>query len=152
LSAAQLLPEIRPSELIYVKEIMQRDVKTARPESTAKEVVEKMNRFNIGSIVILQKKRPVGIITERDVLQRVVENCIDPSICKAREIMTSPTQTATEDTPVNEIIKLMTSRRIKKVPILRNQTLVGIVTATDLLDKNPSLIQLRRRPRAWHGD
>jgi predicted transcriptional regulator len=54
------LSEIRPSELIYVKEIMQRDVKTARPESTAKEVVEKMNRFNIGSIVILQKKRTVA--------------------------------------------------------------------------------------------
>jgi CBS domain-containing protein len=138
--------------LIYVKEIMQRDVKTARSESTVKAVVAKMNRFNIGSIVIVQNRRPVGIITERDVLQRVVENCIDPSICKAREVMTSPIVTATEDTSVDDIIRLMTSRRIKKVPIVRNQTLLGIVTATDLLDKNPSLIRLRRRPRAEHGD
>lgn len=147
LVTAEALSEIRPSELIYVKEIMTRDVKTARPDSTVKEVVEKMNRFNIGSIVIVQKKRPIGIITERDVLRRVVEHCIDPGICKAKEVMTRPVITTTEDVSLAEVMKLMTSRRIKKAPVLRNETLVGIVTATDLLDKNPMLIRLRSTPK-----
>jgi CBS domain-containing protein len=138
------------SELIFVKEIMQKDVKTARPDSTVKEVVEKMNRFNIGSIVIVQERRPVGIITERDVLRRVVEHCIDPGICKAKEVMTIPIVTATEDASLDEVMKLMTSRRIKKVPVLRNETLVGIVTATDLLDKNPALSQ-QGRPASQHA-
>lgn len=146
------LSEITASELISVKEIMQRDVKTDRPNSTVKQVVEKMNRFNIGSIVIVQNMKPIGIITERDVLQRVVEHCIDPSICRAREVMTTPIVTATEDMSLDAVIKLMTSRRIKKIPILRNQVLVGIVTATDLLDKSPELIELRRRTAAVHAD
>jgi CBS domain-containing protein len=145
-----MLAEVQMSELIFVKEIMQKDVKTARPDSTVKEVVEKMNRFNIGSIVIVQERRPVGIITERDVLRRVVEHCIDPGICKAKEVMTIPIVTATEDASLDEVMKLMTSRRIKKVPVLRNETLVGIVTATDLLDKNPALSQ-QGRPAAQHA-
>ena len=152
MNTTETLSEIQPLELTYVKEIMQMDVKTARPDPTVKEVVEKMNHFNIGSIVIVEKMRSVDIITERDVLQRVGEDCIDPSICKAKEVMTTPIVNATEDMPVGDAINLMKSRRIKKIPALRKQSLVGIVTTTDLLDKSPALLRLRRRPRAGHGD
>jgi CBS domain-containing protein len=99
------------------KEIMQTDVKTARPCTSEKRGLEKMNRFNVGSIVIVGNRMPVGIITERDVLQRVVEHCIDPRLCKAKDVMTS-----------------------------------RIVTATDLLDKSPVLVWLRRRPMVGHAD
>jgi CBS domain-containing protein len=128
-----------------VKEIMQRNVKTAHPDSTVKEVVEKMNRFNIGSIVIVQGERPIGIITERDVLQKVVEHCLDPSLCKAKEIMTTPILTAGEDMSLDDAAKFMASRKIKKIPIVRNQTLVGIVTATDMMEKNPTIVHVLGR-------
>jgi len=124
---------------------MQRNVKTAHPDSTVKEVVEKMNRFNIGSIVIVQGERPIGIITERDVLQKVVEHCLDPSLCKAKEIMTTPILTAGEDMSLDDAAKFMASRKIKKIPIVRNQTLVGIVTATDMMEKNPTIVHVLGR-------
>ena len=134
--------EGRASELVYVKEIMHSDVKTARPDSSVKEVVEKMNRFDIGSIVIVQKRRPIGVITERDILRRVVEHCLDPSICKAKEIMTTPIVTAEENLSVEEAARLMATRKIKRIPIVRNKELVGIVTATDLIKSCPTLVSV----------
>jgi CBS domain-containing protein len=128
--------------LVFVKEIMRPDVKTARPDSAVSEVVEKMNRFDIGSIVIVQEKRPIGIITERDILRRVVEHCLDPRICKAKEIMTSPIVTLEEDSSASDAMKLMADRQIKRLPVVRNQELVGIITATDLIRNSPMLAKV----------
>ena len=132
----------RASEVVFVKELMRSDVKTARPDSSVREVVAKMNRFDIGSIVIVQERRPIGIITERDILRKVVEHCLDPSICKAKEIMTTPIITGEEDLSVEEAARLMATRKIKRIPIVRNKELVGIITATDLIQNNPMLVEL----------
>ena len=133
--------EIRASQMVYVKEIMRSDVKTARPDSSVREVVEKMNRFDIGSIIVIQERRPVGIITERDILRKVVEHCLDPSICKAKDIMTTPTVTAKNDLSIEEAASLMARHKIKRIPILRESELVGIITATDLIENKPLLVE-----------
>ena len=127
--------------MVYVKEIMRSDVKTARPDSSVREVVEKMNRFDIGSIIVVQNGRPVGIITERDILRKVVEQCLDPTICKAKDIMMTPTVTAKEDLSIEEAADLMARHKIKRIPILRESELVGIITASDLMENNPLLVE-----------
>jgi len=134
------LAQIRTSQMVYVKEIMRSDVKTARPDSNVREVVEKMNRFGIGSIIVVQDGRPVGIITERDILRKVVEHCLDPSICKAKDIMTTPAVTAREDPSIEEAASLMARHKIRRIPILRESELVGIITATDMIENNPLLV------------
>jgi len=110
------MAEGRLSELVFAREIMRSDVKTARPDSTVSEVVEKMNRFGIGSIIVVQERRPVGIITERDILQKVVEHCLNPNLCKAKDIMTSPIVILEENSSASDAMKLMADRRIKKLP------------------------------------
>jgi len=132
---------VRSSEMMYVKEIMRSDVKTARPDSSVREVVEKMNRFGIGSIIVVQERRPVGIITERDILQKVVEHCLDPNLCKAKDIMTTPAITAKEELTADEAANLMATHKFRRIPIVRDNELVGIITATDLIEKNPLLVQ-----------
>jgi CBS domain-containing protein len=107
-----------------------------------REVVEKMDQFDIGSIIIVQERRPIGIITERDVLRRVVEHCLVPSICKAKDVMTTPIVTAEENLSVEEAARMMATRKIKRIPIVRKDELVGIVTLTDLLVNSPALIHL----------
>ena len=136
-----MLSGVKPSEMMYVKEIMRSDVKTARPDSTVSEVVEKMNRFDIGSIIVVQERRPVGIITERDILRKVVEHCLDPSICKAKDIMTTPAITAKEDLSIEEAASLMARHKFRRIPIVRGNELVGIITAKDLIEKNPLLVE-----------
>ena len=105
------------------------------------EVVEDMNRFGIGSIIVVQGRRPVGIITEGDVLRKCVERCLDPSICKAKDIMTSPTVTAEEELSLEEAASLMVTHRIRRIPIVCGTELVGIITATDLIENQPSLVE-----------
>ena len=87
--------------------------------------------------MLVDKMRPIGSITERDVLRRVVEHYIDSITCKANQVMT-PIVTTTKDTSVDEDVKLMTTRKVRKVAVLCNQTTVGIVTTTDLLNKDPA--------------
>jgi CBS domain-containing protein len=76
--------------VLLVRDFMSRDVKTVRTDATVKEAVGKMNKFRIGSIIVMEGKRPVGIITERDILERIVEPCMEPTAIKAKEIMSSP--------------------------------------------------------------
>lgn len=133
--------EIRPSDIAYVKELMRSDVKTARPDSSVLEVVEDMNRYNVGSIVVVQGRRPVGIVTEEDVLRKCVERCLDPTRCKAKDIMTTPTVTAKEDASLEEVTSLMVTHRIRRIPVVRGAELVGIITATDLIENKPLLVQ-----------
>jgi len=61
--------------IVLVRDIMSKDVRVVRLDSSVKEVVATMNKFDIGSIIVVQGDRPVGIITERDILRRVVEPC-----------------------------------------------------------------------------
>jgi CBS domain-containing protein len=76
--------------IVLVRDVMSKNVRVVRPDSSAKEVVATMNKFDIGSVVVVQGERPVGIITERDILKRIVEPCLAPETLTARQIMTSP--------------------------------------------------------------
>ena len=78
--------------ILLVRDAMTTNVKTVTPDSSLVEVIQKMNKFEIGSVVVVQRKRPVGIITERDILRKIIEPWVDPTIVKAKEIMSSPTR------------------------------------------------------------
>lgn len=126
--------------VILVRDVMTTAVKTARPDSSILEVVKKMNKFDIGSIVIVQGDRPVGIITERDVLRKIVEPCLDPMAVSVKEVMSTPLITVDEAVGVEEAARLMARRRVKRLPVIQEGRLVGIVTTTDLVRGVPSLM------------
>lgn len=134
---------------MLVRDIMSRAVKTVRPSSTVKEAVEKMNKFGIGSVVVVEGDRPLGIITERDILRRVVEGGMEPSVAKAKDVMSAPLITIPEGATAEEAARLMGERGIKKLPVVSGGRLVGIVTSTDLIRHTPefcSLMRLQPRP------
>ena len=95
--------------IMLVRDAMSKDVKVVRLDSSAKEVVATMNKFNIGSIIVVQAARQVGIITERDILRRVAEPCLAPEALTAKQIMTSPVITINETASIDEAAKLMAS-------------------------------------------
>ena len=104
--------------IVLVKDVMNKDVQVERADSSIREVVIKMNKFDIGSLIITQEKRPVGIITERDILRRIIQVGIDVNVTKAREIMTSPVTTINEDASIEEAAKLMAQKKIKRLPVV----------------------------------
>jgi len=122
---------------------MTKDVRVVRPDTNVKEVVAVMNKFDIGSIIVVQGDRPVGIITERDILRRIVEPCLAPETLTARQVMTSPVVTIDENASINEAAKLMVKKRIKRLLVTRNNNeLVGIITFTDIVTKVPDLLNI----------
>jgi len=137
--------------IVLVRDVMSKDVKVVRPDSSVKEVVATMNKFDIGSIVVVQGGRPVGIITERDILRRTVEPCLAPETLTARQVMSSPVLTINETASIDEAAKLMAKKNVKKLPVMDNQKLVGIVTFTDIVIKVPTMLSiLEELVRPYH--
>ena len=128
--------------IVLVRDVMSKDIRVVRPDTSVKEVVATMNKFDIGSIVVVQGDRPVGIITERDILRRLVEPCLAPETLTARQIMTSPVLTISETANIEETAKLMARKRVKKLPVINNGKLVGMITYTDIVAKVPTLLSI----------
>ena len=130
------------SGILLVREVMTTNVKTVRPFSTVKDVVQKMNKFGIGSVVVVEEDRPVGIITERDIMRSIAEQFFDPSVVKVKDIMSTQLVTISADVSVEEAARLMATRKIKKLPVVENEKLVGIVTSMDVMRANPKIVGL----------
>jgi CBS domain-containing protein len=128
--------------IVLVRDVMSKDVKVVRPDTTIKEVVATMNKFSIGSIIVVQGDRPVGIITERDILRRLVEPCLAPEALTARQIMTSPVFTISETANIQETAKLMARKNVKRLPVTDDDKLVGMITYTDIVAEVPTLLSI----------
>ena len=130
------------SGLLLVRDAMVTNVKTVRVDDSVLDAVKKMNKFRIGSIIVVSGDRPVGIITERNILQRVVESGIDPMVIKAREIMSAPLITIESHVPLEEAARLMVRHGVKKLPVVDDGKLVGMITTSDLVRASPIQISI----------
>jgi CBS domain-containing protein len=118
--------------MIYVKDIMTRDVKTIHPKTSIKKAAEVMERYRIGSLVVIDKGRPVGIVTEGDI-SRAVARGIELAKHPVKEIMSGSLITINPEARVEEAARIMAERKVKKLPVVENDKLVGIVTQTDIV-------------------
>jgi len=130
------------SGILLVRDIMTRNVKTVRTDDSVLSVVRKMNKFRIGSLIVTNNGRPVGIITERDILEKIVEQRLDPEAVLARHIMSSPLVTIDPNTPVEDAARLMAEKQIKRLAVVEDDKLVGIVSSTDIMRASPTHISI----------
>ncbi|MFH0849232.1 MAG: CBS domain-containing protein [archaeon] len=128
--------------VVLVRDVMTSDVKTARPDDSLREIIQKMVKFHIGSIVVVQDSRPVGIVTERDVLVQLSQMAMDLNVTRAKDIMSSPVLTITDSQTVEEASRFMTQNSVKKLPVVRGEELIGIITSTDIMRSAPKLTDL----------
>lgn len=130
------------SGILLVRDIMTRNVKTVRTDDNVRGAVLKMNKFRIGSVIVTNNGRPVGIITERNILQRIVEPRLDPSVVRAKEIMSSPLITIAADDAVEEAAQIMARRQVKKLPVVEGERVVGIVSTSDIVRSSPTQLSI----------
>ena len=109
---------------------MTKDVVTIDPQKSVFEAAELMCERDIGDLVVCDGEKPVGIITERDFVRRVVAKKM-PLECKVSEIMSTPLWVVYADNSLNEAARKMVARKIRRLPVLEKNALVGIITATD---------------------
>lgn len=119
---------------------MMRNVKTVRTDDSVHAAVLKMNKFQIGSVIVTNNGRAVGIITERNILERIVEPRLDPGTIWAKDIMSSPLVTVGPNDAVEEAAKIMAQKRIKKLPVVDGDKIVGVVSTSDIVRANPTQI------------
>jgi CBS domain-containing protein len=125
------------SGIILVRDIMAKNVKTVRTDDSVHDAVVKMNKFDVGSVIVMNGNRPVGIITSKNILSRVVEPRLDAGIVRAREIMSSPVITIEPDSSVEDAAKLMAKKRIKKLAVMDKEKLLGVLSTSDIVRANP---------------
>jgi CBS domain-containing protein len=123
-----------------LSKIMIEDVVTIKPNATVRQAAELMNLHEIGCLLVLDQEKPVGIITERDILKRAVCKCKASQKTKVRDLMSKPLITTSPQMHAGEAAKLMFERNIKKLPVVEGGRLVGLVTITDLL-RSPGVIE-----------
>ena len=110
-----------------------REVISVPPSTTVQEAAHLMNQRSIGGVVVMEAGRLVGIFTERDILRRVVAEERDPASTQVGELMTRVVVTCGLDTSIEECGSIMTSRRIRHMPVLGPDGLCGVITSGDVL-------------------
>ncbi len=129
--------------LILVRDVMTKEPRVVRRDTNVQEVVATMNKFDISSIIVVEEKRPIGIVTHKDIISKLVQARIPPDAVTAREVMTSPLVTIGEDSSIDEAARLMSKKHIKKLVVTRNNNeLAGIITSSDLVREAPKTTEL----------
>jgi len=121
-----------------IREILQKkghEVVTVSPDHSVMEAVRMLVRHNIGGLVVMQGDRPAGIITERDVLRLTAEASPSLESVKVGAVMTRELITAGPDDDLHQSMGVMTERRVRHLPVLEEERLVGIVSIGDLVNE-----------------
>jgi len=131
---------------------MTRPVVTINPSQTAYDAARIMSRENKSGLVIVEKDKPVGVITERDLVNRVIVAKLDPTTVKVGEVMSQPPITISSHLFIEDAAKVMAEKKVKRLPVVENDRLVGIITVVDLthcIDRlehiRPSILRTYKR-------
>ncbi len=125
-------------KLRHVNDIMSQNVVTTTPSITMDEAAKTMGERRIGSLVVLRDSKPVGIVTERDLLSHVLAVGLDPRTVRVERVMSSPLISINPSATIKEAAQKMMKTK-GKLPVFETGQLVGIVTASDLLKSMPKV-------------
>ncbi len=118
---------------LQVKDVMVKNLITVEAEDTVKKAAELMDKHDISCLVVIDYGNPVGIVTERDMLKKVVVERKDPGRTKVGNIMSAPLVTSHPQAEIRDAVRLMNERRIKKLPVIEDGNLIGLVSLTDVM-------------------
>ena len=127
---------------LQMRDVMVEKIITTTKEATIEDAVNLMNKHEIGCLVAVENGKPVGIITERDLLKRVLAKSKEIRNMKVSEIMSTPIISVDPAMEIEEATKLMLQKKIKKLPTVEKGNLLGLVTLTDILRIHPQLIKM----------
>jgi CBS domain-containing protein len=115
-----------------VRDIMTKNVVTIASDKTALDAAKLMAEKGISSLIVVKNGNPEGIITERDFIKKICVKELQVAQIKIINIMSKIQTIAEPDTPIEVAVQRMVNRRIRRLPILQDGRVVGIITVTDL--------------------
>ena len=119
---------------ITVKDIMTKSVISVDSTITVNEAAKMMEDAKVGAVIVMENNTPVGIVTDRDFAVKIVAHAYQITT-PVKQIMSSPLIATSSDETVLMVADLMHTRKIRKLPVIDNDQVVGIITSTDLVNQ-----------------
>lgn len=127
---------------MLVSEIMSKDVVTVENDKSVFEACNIYKHRGVGSLVVMKEGLVVGILTERDIIERVIVDKKDPKDTKVEDIMTKDIKTIHASARLEKAVEIMKENKIKKLPVILNNNIFGIITITDIANVLPNFSKL----------
>ena len=115
-----------------VKDVMTKNVTFVNPTTTISETAQLMQMHNVGAIPVCDQSGLLGMITDRDIVIRTVAHGKSPQQTQVKDVMTSSVTTVTPDMDMDDVAKRMACSQIRRLPVIENNTIVGIVSLGDI--------------------
>jgi len=122
---------------MFVSEIMIKDVVSIQSDDTVMDACKTYKDKGVGCLVVMKKNLVVGIVTERDIIERVIVDQKNPKKAKVEEIMSKNIKTIHASATIEKAADIMKKNHIKKLPVILNNEIVGIITVTDIANVLP---------------
>jgi CBS domain-containing protein len=137
------MSEIGLRTKMLVKDVMSSPVVTSDEDDNSNNIAATMDKDDLGCVIVTNKTgKPIGIITERDLVIRVIARNLKPDTIKAKEIMTTPLVTIEPDATISDAARRMNRLDIRRLGVFYKGNLVGIISSKDLLGVMPELIEI----------
>ncbi|MGA3191018.1 MAG: CBS domain-containing protein [Candidatus Bathyarchaeia archaeon] len=147
------MAEIGLRSKMLVKDIMSSPAVTVDENAPANKVAGLMAKHEYGCILVTTKQaKPMGIITERDLVVRVLAKNAKPDTVRAKSVMTSPLMTIESDATINDAARLMSKLNIRRLGVMYKGQLVGIVSSKDVLAVMPELLETIQEKAMLEGE
>jgi CBS domain-containing protein len=115
-----------------INEVMTRDVSACEPNATVAEAAKVMAREDVGPVPIVEDGRLIGILTDRDIVVRVVAEGRDPNATTVNEIASTELVTVSPDDNLDDALNLLAEHQVRRLPVVEGDRLVGIVAQADI--------------------
>ncbi len=136
-------------EEINVGDAMTRGVICVDAEDTVQEAAEVMKKNDISSVIVTKKGDGIGIVTERDIICKVVAESKNPRDMMVKDVMTSPLITIKPDTEIDEAARIMRDRNIRRLVVAEGDKIIGVISEFDIVKMEPALHTLIREQYTW---
>ncbi len=137
------MAEIGLRSKMLVRDVMSSPVIAMGEDAPANRVAELMDKHNLGCIIVTNKEgKPLGIITERDLVVRVLAKNAKPDTLKANEVMTSPLITIEPDATISDAARKMSKLDIRRLGVIYKKQITGLLSSKDILGVMPELIEI----------
>jgi len=147
------MSEIGLRTKMLVRDVMSSPVVTMDEDETANKAAENMDMKDLGAVIVQNKAgKSIGIITERDIVKRVVSKNLKPDTVKAKEIMTTPLVTIEPEETISDAARRMTRLDIRRLGVIYKGNLVGIISSKDILGVMPELIEIMQERSRIEGE